>query len=74
MSRKISLATTAGPIWSATPAPDTFLVPLPYTFLENRHCLDVEIPYSPLLLSALTSYKNWDPFPLVVDSSTLHGI
>ena len=31
----------------AAPAPDSFLVPLPYPFLENRHCLDLEIPYSP---------------------------
>jgi hypothetical protein len=54
----------------ATPALDSFLVPLPYPFLENRHCLDLEIPYSPLLLSPLRAYKNWDPFPLVVNSST----
>jgi hypothetical protein len=54
----------------ATPAPDSFLVSLPYPFLENRHCLDLEIPYSPLLLSPLRAYKNWDPFPLEVDSST----
>ena len=54
----------------AAPAPDSFLVPLPYPFLENRHCLDLEIPYSPLLLSPLRAYKNWDLFPLEVDSST----
>ena len=59
-----------GQSWVATPAPDSFLVPLPYPFLENRHCLDLEIPYSPLLLSPLRAYKNWDPFPLEVDSST----
>ena len=55
----------------ATPAPDSFLVPLPYPFLENRHCLDLEIPYSrPFLLSPLRAYKNWDLFPLEVDCST----
>ena len=56
-----------------TPALDSFLVSLPYQFLEKSiilHCLDLEIPYSPLLLSPLRVYKNWDPFPLVVDSST----
>jgi hypothetical protein len=30
----------------------------------------MEVPYSPLLLSLLRAYKNWDPFPLGVDSST----
>jgi hypothetical protein len=54
----------------AAPAPDSFLVPHPNPFLENRHCLDREIPYSLLLLSPLRAYKNWDPFPLGVDSST----
>jgi hypothetical protein len=57
----------ANPELLHTPAPDSFFVPLPYPFLENRHCLDLEIPYSPLLPRA---YKNWDLFPLEVDSST----
>jgi hypothetical protein len=54
----------------ATPAPDSFLVPLPYPFLENRYCLDLESPYCPLLLSPMRAYKNWEPFSLRVDSST----
>ena len=48
----------------------TFLLPLPYPFLENRHCLGLEIPYSSLPLSPLRAYKNWVLFPLEVDSST----
>jgi len=52
----------------AAPAPDSFLVSLPYPFLENRYCLDQEIPYSILLLSHLRAYKNWDLSPLRVDS------
>jgi hypothetical protein len=54
----------------AAPAPDSFLVLLLYPFLENRYSLDQEIPYSLLLLCPLRAYKNWDPFPLGVDSST----
>jgi hypothetical protein len=47
-----------------TPALDSFLVSLPYPFLEKSiilHCLDLEPPYSPLFLSPLRTYKNWDP-------------
>ena len=52
---------------------DSFLVPLPYPFLENRHCLDLEIwksPNLPFLLSPLRAYKTWELFPLEDDSST----
>jgi hypothetical protein len=52
-----------------TPALDSFLVSLPFPFLE-KHCLDLEIPYFPLFLPPLRAYKNWDPFPLRIDSST----
>ena len=56
------------------PALDSILISRPYPFLDKSiilHCLDLEIPYSPLLLSPMRAYKNWYPFPLGVDSSTL---
>jgi hypothetical protein len=52
----------ANPEFLHLPAPGSFLVRFPYPFLENRHCLDLEIPYFPLLLSSKKYPENHEKY------------